>query len=76
MIATGYYIEDIELLGVFFGKNVLEIMARLRDRLEIPHQPYSRWRWDQQSGLWKYLIRNSTKKKQPYKKCSHVWKVM
>lgn len=44
MIATGHYIEDIELLGVFFGKNLLRIMARLRDRLEIPHQPYSRWR--------------------------------
>lgn len=44
MIATGHYIEDVELLGVFFGKNLLGIMARLRDRLEIPHQPYSRWR--------------------------------
>ena len=44
MIATGHYIEDIELLGVFFGQNLLGIMARLRDHLEIPHQPYSRWR--------------------------------
>ena len=29
MIATGNDIEDVELLRLFFGKNLLEIMARL-----------------------------------------------